>query len=107
MSSKILIESITYVHLAPPHGDPRQADYFHCRVWREERRPEEIPESQAQVYRFGYHVIACACAELVAGRSIISAQLDVAFDILKLDRVNAVEVKDGTGAGVVLYNGWP
>lgn len=38
---------------------------------------------------------------------IATSPLDVAKGILSLERVNAVEIVDVTGAGEVLYKNWP
>lgn len=81
---KILRESMTKV----------QTSRFTVRVWREEPSQLAVADNKdmvALIREVGEDLCGVALAE----------------KIIKIDRVNAVEVLDGMGNGEVIYKDWP
>lgn len=99
---KTLIESITEEIFVFPLG---LEDYGGSivtrtvRVWREEETGS-FPErwaTQKLVHEEGNAIIKRGIIELT----------DWATEFLKVDKVNAVEIKEGNKCGVVFYKDWP
>lgn len=86
MVKTILVESITQFK---SHG-------YDIRVWREENHFEE------------YSGLATATnfENLLAPLGAMNMN-DIAALLLNQSRVNAVEVKNGSGCGIVVYADWP
>ena len=68
---------------------------WNIRVWRQEK--------ELDVLRNDYEILEVL---LVLERNMASRKA-IVLALLDVDGVNAVEVKDDGGAGVVVYNGWP
>lgn len=88
MSNGALAESMTRIQWAGPNNE------FTIRVWRQENAQWEINHEEL---RF----IVRTRIEKLPTKSLI------AVSILAMDNVNAVEVIDRNGDGLVLYDGWP
>lgn len=87
-----VIESISYFH-GIKTGDHETSHKLYVRVWRAEDKIQDEYDTndiQALVY---------------SQKHWTSSSLAKA--LLQLSRVNAVEVKDAFGNGVVLYKEWP
>ena len=66
-----------------------------CRVWRQEERVQSYYDN---------HDLFEAAQELGPARTTIAPLAEL---LSKRVRVNAVEVKDAQGNGVVIYQEWP
>lgn len=79
----ILAESMTKLHWRG----------LAIRVWREETSIESAPDNK----------------DLVEAVENSPSKLgnELAASILRVDRVNAVEILDSNGNGIVLYRDWP
>lgn len=86
---KILIESMTKFYSMV--GD------LHIRIWRQEEKEQEI-YGNGDLKDFVYDYL---------DKYNKNDNIQIAKDILKFDRVNAVEVVKEHGNGVVLYRNWP
>lgn len=69
------------------------------RVWR-----DEILNATARDVMESYELLRTACSEICATET---EGPKIAFRILNLSKVNAVEVYDGPNIGIVLYKDWP
>ena len=90
-----LIESMTKL----------QFPEYTVRVWREEANADTLKNSRNEVI-----VLVKGLFGHIGDNFGSVADKDcyqVAKRILRLDNVNAVEVVDDAGAGVVLYKNWP
>lgn len=85
---KVLIESMTRIEMRKPN--------VVIRVWRQEESFDTMNRHSTQ----GDVMNALSATELNGFNEIASA-------VLALERVNAVEVLDQYGDGVVLYKDWP
>jgi hypothetical protein len=94
----ILIESMTRLVIMPAPG--RQ---FMIRLWRQE-------ETYSDAIRERTLLQAAALAEgftyPINGKAMVD-KCEVAKVLLGMDRMNAVEVVDESGEGVVVYKDWP
>lgn len=66
------------------------------RCWRQEDSPDfDVEDNQVAIYN------------ALQGTSPTLTDHEIALTVLQLDRVNAVEVLNRFGCGVVLYKNWP
>lgn len=86
ISMNILRESMTKITILP----------FVIRVWRQEK-DLTVELDNDDIWLTAKEAVDAKYAN----------QISIAYQLLSLDRVNAVEVVDECGAGEVLYKDWP
>lgn len=72
------------------------------RAWREEIKPESVDLDWSKEVT---ELITIAYDEIPEGEVVSFS--DIANKFLAIDRMNAIEVLDPEGNGVVLYKNWP
>jgi hypothetical protein len=95
---EILIESMTRLVIMP--SPSRQ---FIIRLWRQEEKYSDEIRQQTLLQ-------AAALAEgftYPMHGKVMADKFEVAKVLLGMDRMNAVEVVDESGEGVVVYKDWP
>lgn len=96
---KVLLESMTKI----------EWEGFTIRCWREERNySKEIEQTTHKDIAHTLEMLEVARKKLrTKDPKYVFPRVLIATELLKLPRMNAVEVLDTTSHGIVLYANWP